>query len=463
MSHSSDLSKNTNINIRSKYVLHQNRHEPLFHQLLPYHAPPVFPKVTIPKIRRSHRVGGEGAETGDESDVESSSHSQRSIYRNYPQQIDDAIDDKYLAYTIQKQRDANAPTGGARENLIEDGALALACCTAAYNDGDADDNEYIIIRKNKYPHLQQLNGEQRQTLAEVKHKAAVEAALARGSTRATYHNSPEYVDFVDSRVRRHVREAEQQTAELLAATRVNTQRESEERDVKQKRIRHRIFLKSNSPFSAAQSVVVSRLEEKLYATSPIDLLVQKNRTRCQYSNLPVVRRLNELAIAEERAKESESNFTDSSCALAEARRRRKESQSRAAMGDISKDLQRAIRGKSAHAIGSMLYAESMKKIKSSRDVQEASEECVAKCRSSMKGSRALMRQSQGYEVCSEEEAQQCMTYSGGRTTHRTIHMEAMDERAIDNMNHNVINSLEACRYQLKNLSHTSSDMYAASR
>lgn len=428
-------------------MLHQKRHEPLFHEMLPYHAPPVFPKAPKPQRKRGT------SEPGD-STTEDTNDSYRSIYRNWPQQVDDEIDDMFLA------RPATSKTVCAKPypNPHVDGALALA-----RNEGDGDDqDEYYIIRANKYPNLHQLNEEQLKSAAEIKHRAAVDAVLSRCPAR-TYANSTDHVDFIDARARKFVDETNRQTAELLAATRVNTQRESEERDEKQKHIRHRLFLKSNSPFSAAQAVVVSRLEEKLYATSPIDLLIQKNRTRCQYSNLPVVRRLNELAIEEERDRELNRGVVDSSV-LAEARRRRRESQSRAAMGDMTKDLQRAIRGKSAHAIGAALYAESMKKIKNSRDTHEAHEECVAKCKSSMRTSRALTQQSRSHQdyQC-EEEDQQCMSYAGGRTTHRTIHMELMDDRAIDNMNHNVMNSLEACRYQLKNMSHTSSDMYAASR
>lgn len=456
MALSSDLSKNQNINIRSKYVLHQNRHEPLFHEMLPYHAPPVFPKMPKHHHRRQHG-GSNTSDAGTDDDTDST---YRSVYRNWPQQIDDEIDDMFLArpssYTPSSRghADVKAPV-----HPIVDGALALA----------GDDEEYVIIRKSMYPHLQQQNADSRKTAAEEKHRARVDAVLSRSRcmTRSHYLNTPDHVDFVDARVRRYVDESERQTAELLAATRVNTQRESEERDEKKKHIRHRLFLKSNSPFSAAQSVVVSRLEEKLYATSPIDLLAQKNRTRCQYSNLPVVRRLNELAIEEERDRELNRELVDSSQVLAEARRRRRESQSRAAMGDMNKDLARAIRGKSAHAIGAALYAESMKNIKGSRNMHEANEECVSKCKSSMKTSRALMRQTQCRDVqgfhSEDEEEQRCVSYGNGRQTHRTIHMELMDDRAIDNMNHNVMNSLEACRYQLKNMSHTSADMYAASR
>lgn len=451
------MSKNSNINIRSKYVLHQNRHEPLFHEMLPYHAPAVFPKA--PKFRHRRHGAGAGSETGDDDD----SSSCKSMYRNWPQQIDDEIDDIYLRPSSARSCRSDA-TSQVHDNPIVDGALALV----------GDDDEYFIIRKSMYPNLQQLNTEQRKTLAEVKRRSAVDAALSRSRcmTRAQYLNTPDHVDYVDSRVRRCLDESNRQTAELLAATRVNTQRESEERDDQKKHIRHRLFLKSNSPFSAAQSVVVSRLEEKLYATTPIDLLAQKIRTRCQYSNLPVVRHLNNLAIEEERDRVLSGDLVESSSVLAEARRRRQDSLSRAAMGDVSKDLARAIRGKSAHAIGAALYAESLKNIQNSRNVHNANEDCVAKCKSSMKTSNALMKQAhcreiQGYasdeEEMHEQSTQQSFSYAGGRMTHRTMHMESMDDRAIDNLNHNVMNSLEACRYQLKNLSHNSADMYAASR
>lgn len=445
---SGELSNNTNINIRSGYVLHQ-QNGPRFHELLPYHAPPVFPKA--PKHHRRTHASTAGSEAGDR-DMEDDGDSYQSIYRNWPQQIDDEIDDMFLA----RPPSTDASQSQVNEHPIVDGALSLA--------GDEDD--YFIIRKTRYPILQRLNEEQRAAMAEIKHRAAVDAALARCSTRTAYVHSADHCDFVDSRVKRCLAESERQTAELLAATRVNTARESEERDERKKHIRHRLFLKSNSPFSAAQSVVVSRLEEKLYATSPIDLLAQKNRTRCQYSNLPVIRHLNELAAEEDREKEQCKGLNSTSAVLAEARRRRNESQSRGAMGDMSVDFKRAIRGKSATAIGAALYAESMKNIKSSRNVHEANQECMSKCES-VRSSRAVARQArqcqQGYE--SEEE---CMNYSGSAraratSTHRTIHLEMMDDRAIDNMHHNVLNNLEACRYQLKNLSHTSSDMYAASR
>lgn len=448
----SDLSKH--INIRSKYVLTQNRHEPLFHQMLPYHAPKVFPKA--PKVHRRRYPGGGGSDIGDYD-----SDSYQSVYRNWPQQIDDEIDDMFLARPSSSRAGSDVPVKAVHENPIEDGALALAGC----DNHDLLRPNLIIRQPRAYPHLQQQNEEQRKTAAECKHRAAVDAVL----TRQAYRNSPDHFNYVDSRVRRCLDESNKVTAELLAATRTNTQRESEERDEQRKHIRHRLFLKSNSPFSAAQSVVVSRLEEKLYATSPIDLLVQKNRTRCQYSNLPVVRRLNEIRIAEEAERNNQSrNLLHGAKVLSDvARRRRKEEEKRSAMADVSKDLQRQIRGKSAHAIGNALYAESLKNIKGSRNMHEANEECVKKCKSSMRSSRALMRQTQshhGYE--SDEELERSMTaYSsgGGRATHRTIHMEMVDDHAIDNMNHNVRTSLEACRNQLKKMSYTSADMYAASR
>lgn len=455
------MSNNRNINIRSGYVLHQQRNGARFHELLPYHAPPVFPKT--PKHHR--KPGGSsyaGSEAGDhQDDADDDGDSYRSVYRNWPQQIDDEIDDMFLA---RPPSDCGSQVT-VHENPIVDGALALT----------GDDDDYFIIRKTRYPILQRLNEEQRTTMAEIKHRAAVDAVLARCATRTPYAHSAEHCDFVDNRVKRFVAESERQTADLLAATRVNTQRESEERDDKKKHIRHRLFLRSNSPFSAAQSVVVSRLEEKLYATSPIDLLAQKNRTRCQYSNLPVVRRLNELAVAEEREKDQTRGLSDTSSVLAEARRRRLiDSHSRGAMGDISADMKRAIRGKSATIIGAALYAESLANIKNARSAQEAA---TSKCES-VRSSRTTMRKSQQSSSSSrqqhhhggyESEEEDCSrSYSGamsarGRSTHRTIHLEMMDDRAMDNMNHNVMNSLEACRYQLKNLSHTSSDMYAASR
>lgn len=461
----SELSKN--INIRSKYVLTQKRHEPLFHQMLPYHAPPVFPKA--PKLAR--RIPGTSLRPASEITGDEELDSYKSVYRNYPQQIDDEIDDMFLARPSSSRTamakssspcsDATSADYAPRvyENPHVDGALALA----------GDDHEYVIIRREppKCPQLQQLNEQKRKCAAELKHREAVAACLSR----RLYKDSADHFNYVDSRVQRCLDESNRQTAELFAATRVNTQRESEERDEHQKHIRHRLFLKSNSPFSAAQSVVVSRLEEKLYATSPIDLLAQKNRTRCQYSNLPVVRRMNELAIEAERDREQSRGLVFGSQVIAEAnRRRRKELEKKAAMADVSKDLQRQIRGKSAHAIGAALYAESMKNIKSSRNVQEANEECVQKCKSSMRTSRALMRQTHarlGYDSDEEGQHQQSMTtYSSGgrgRSMNRTIHIDMVDDRALDNMNHNVMTSLEACRHQLANMSHTSTDMYAASR
>lgn len=451
------LSNNRNINIRSGYVLHQQRNGARFHELLPYHAPPVFPK--IPKHQR--KVGGSsyaGSEAGDNQDVDDDGDSYRSVYRNWPQQIDDEIDDMFLA---RPSSDCGSQVT-VHENPIVDGALALT----------GDDDDYFIIRKTRYPILQRLNEEQRASMAEIKHRAAVDAVLARCANRTPYANSAEHCDFVDCRVKRFVAESERQTADLLAATRVNTQRESEERDDKKKHIRHRLFLRSNSPFSAAQSVVVSRLEEKLYATSPIDLLAQKNRTRCQYSNLPVVRRLNQLAVEEEREKDQTRGLSDTSSVLAEARRRRLiDSHSRGTMAEISPDMKKAIRGKSATIIGAALYAESLANIKNARSAREAAS---SKCES-VRSSRTTVRKAQQSSSLQqhhggfESEEEECSrSYSGtasarGRSTHRTIHLEMMDDRAMDHMNHNVMNSLEACRYQLKNLSHTSSDMYAASR
>lgn len=405
------MSQNTSINIRSKYVLSQ----PLYHHLLPYHAPPVFPN-TLHHVRPRSACSS-GAESAYQS-----------IYRNWPQRLDNADD-------------------------FED--LPGRCVDLPPEFDEVGEDEYGPIRVPKYQALHQRNVEQRQSATEAHYKEAVKRAARASPGAERYEDSVEHFQFVDNRVKQHIRDAERQTAELEAVTHSNTARENEERDEKKKKIRERLFLKQNSPFSSAQSVVASRLEEKLYATSPIDLLIQKNRTRCQYSNLPIIRRLNELAINEEK----------------ENRRRRSSNplnqpptvyDKRLETMDMSKDLKRAIRGKSATAIGAALYAESMQNIKNSRNVHDSRQDC----NSMVKYQRGGCCES-GYEDCDAEvravTGHHSRASSVERRTIRSVHVEMMDDRALDHMNQNVMNSIEQCRYQLKNFSHTSSDLYAASR
>lgn len=396
------LSKNQNINIRSKYVLN----EPFYHQLLPYRAPPTFPKVRKANNESDSNAGG-----------------YTSIYKNWPQHqaettnIDDEIDRFYLP--------GCSSHSGDEEN---DGAFLIhrsSQLSPSLDDGP---------RQHERPHNSGSSSS-----AQPHHHSH----LSRRSNDRSSEIEEQHQEYVENRVRKYLHEAEKQTSDLLALTRVNTNCHLEEKDDKAKHIRQRLFLRKNSPFSATQSLVATRLEEKLYATSPIDLLIQKNRTRCQYSNLPEIRKLNQLNISAERNRKVGQISENRICAVPN-------------MGEvgISKDLQRSIRGKSANAIGAALYADSMQKIKNSRNVHEANHECIAKYQRS--GNEEYDEEVSSYMAHQSRASSECRTI-------RTTHIEMMDDRAIDHLNQNVTNSLEACRNQLKNFAHTTSDMYSASR
>lgn len=111
------------------------------------------------------------------------------------------------------------------------------------------------------------------------------------------------------------------------------------------------------------------------------------------------------------------------------------------MGDlkevqISEDLKRAIRGKSASAISAALLADSEKNIKSAKREEE---EIVAQMFS--RSSRAV---------------------SENRIIH-SAHLEFIDERLIDNLDFKVSSSLCNVKRQLTNLNQKTVEMYADSR
>ncbi|XP_075159564.1 paramyosin isoform X2 [Haematobia irritans] len=115
--------------------------------------------------------------------------------------------------------------------------------------------------------------------------------------------------------------------------------------------------------------------------------------------------------------------------------------------EMSKDFKRSIRGKSATAIAKALLSESSRNITQARkDEENLMSQTMA--RSSMCRSSSRMR-----SVSPE---------GGARITKHTYHMELMDDRMVDKLDHSVSSSLHNVKRQLSSLNQKTVEFYADS-
>lgn len=105
--------------------------------------------------------------------------------------------------------------------------------------------------------------------------------------------------------------------------------------------------------------------------------------------------------------------------------------------EISTGLKNAIRGKSASQISAALLAESEKNIKVSRNQQE--------------------------DLLIAQASQSTQSFGRAKVTKRSTHIEFVDDRLIDNLDHKVCTSLCDVKRQLQSFNQRTSDLYYDSR
>ncbi|KNC33083.1 Paramyosin, short form, partial [Lucilia cuprina] len=114
-------------------------------------------------------------------------------------------------------------------------------------------------------------------------------------------------------------------------------------------------------------------------------------------------------------------------------------------GEMTKEFKRQIRGKSAQAIAQALLSESERNIKQSKREEE---DYMAQAM--VRSSRAVSR----LRSTSPE---------GGRISAHTYHIELMDDRMVDKLDHRVSSSLYNVKRQLSSLNQKTVEFYADSR
>lgn len=127
---------------------------------------------------------------------------------------------------------------------------------------------------------------------------------------------------------------------------------------------------------------------------------------------------------------------------------------------MSDDFKRSIRGKSASAIAQALLSESERNIKTARQ-QEENYMSQAMVRSSRAVSRVrTSRSTSPYEI-------EVLSSGGGggsgQLRSHTLHVELMDDRLVDKLDHRVSSSLHNVKRQLSSLNQKTVEFYADSR
>uniref|UniRef100_A0A1B0B8Q8 Myosin tail domain-containing protein n=1 Tax=Glossina palpalis gambiensis TaxID=67801 RepID=A0A1B0B8Q8_9MUSC len=113
-------------------------------------------------------------------------------------------------------------------------------------------------------------------------------------------------------------------------------------------------------------------------------------------------------------------------------------------GEMTKEFKRQIRGKSATAIAQALLSESERNIKNSKREEE---EYM---------SQAMIRSSRAASRL------RSVSPEGGRVSTHTLHIELMDDRLVDNLDHRVSSSLHNVKRQLSSLNQKTVEFYADS-
>lgn len=127
---------------------------------------------------------------------------------------------------------------------------------------------------------------------------------------------------------------------------------------------------------------------------------------------------------------------------------------------MSDDFKRSIRGKSASAIAQALLSESERNIKTARK-EEENYMSQAMVRSSRAVSRVrTSRSTSPYEI-------EVLSSGGGggsgQLRSHTLHVELMDDRLVDKLDHRVSSSLHNVKRQLSSLNQKTVEFYADSR
>ncbi|XP_055689916.1 paramyosin, short form-like [Lutzomyia longipalpis] len=181
-----------------------------------------------------------------------------------------------------------------------------------------------------------------------------------------------------------------------------------------------------NPLNVGQAVEAERIVRIIEEKTGIDRLIERNKRRRHEDNLKLLRKLNDIDLFAERFNLQETK--------------------KAVMGDyrqdvqMSKELKKAIRGKSANAISAALLAESTRNIEG----HAAADHCLAEEGTFVRSGSMSRGQSESRYV-------------------RTMHVEFMDERAINQLEASVNNSLQEVKRELVNFNCKSSEIYHESR
>lgn len=179
------------------------------------------------------------------------------------------------------------------------------------------------------------------------------------------------------------------------------------------------------PLNVEQAVAAERIVKICEEKSGIDRLIERNKKRREEDYLKLLRKLNDIDIFAERY-----NLQKTKEVMGDYRQE----------VQISKELKKAIRGKSANAISRALLEESTRNIEAGQNENFAIEDGTIIVRS---GSISRGRSESRYV--------------------RTSHVEFMDERAINQLEASVTNSLEQVKRELINFNSKSTEIYHETR
>lgn len=132
---------------------------------------------------------------------------------------------------------------------------------------------------------------------------------------------------------------------------------------------------------------------------------------------------------------------------------------------MSDDFKRSIRGKSASAIAQALLSESERNIKTAKQ-EEENYMSQAMVRSSRAVSRVRSRSSSPYEyevITSSSGGGGGGGGGSGKLRAHALHVELMDDRLVDKLDHRVSSSLHNVKRQLSTLNQRTVEFYADSR
>uniref|UniRef100_A0A1B0CJS7 Putative myosin class ii heavy chain n=1 Tax=Lutzomyia longipalpis TaxID=7200 RepID=A0A1B0CJS7_LUTLO len=217
-------------------------------------------------------------------------------------------------------------------------------------------------------------------------------------------------------------EAERRLAEkdeeIESIRRESAEPQSSPADESRSRVdKHRV-----NPLNVGQAVEAERIVRIIEEKTGIDRLIERNKRRRHEDNLKLLRKLNDIDLFAERFNLQETK--------------------KAVMGDyrqdvqMSKELKKAIRGKSANAISAALLAESTRNIEG----HAAADHCLAEEGTFVRSGSMSRGRSESRYV-------------------RTMHVEFMDERAINQLEASVNNSLQEVKRELVNFNCKSSEIY----